>query len=84
MSGVQQNMGVHTCAVGMTLTAAQYYEIKKTVWEIFCVRAMETTGAGRSITPWTLFSRTGRVAIPLADGYDLSCEGAGLSRAGYS
>ena len=28
MSGVQQNMGVHTCAVGMTLTAAQYYEIK--------------------------------------------------------
>ena len=28
MSGVKQNMGVHTCAVGMTLTAAQYYEIK--------------------------------------------------------
>ncbi len=28
----------------MTLTAAQYYEIKKTVWEISCARAMETTG----------------------------------------
>lgn len=28
MSGVKQNMGVHTYAVGMTLTAAQYYEIK--------------------------------------------------------
>lgn len=28
MSGVKQNMGVHTCAVGMTLTAAQYYAIK--------------------------------------------------------
>lgn len=28
MSGVKQNMGVHTCAVGMTLTAAQYYAMK--------------------------------------------------------
>lgn len=28
MSKVKQNTGVHTYAVGMTLTAAQYYEIK--------------------------------------------------------
>lgn len=56
MSKVKQNLGVHTYAVGMTLTAAQSYEIKMTVWEISCVRAMETTGAGRSITPWTLFA----------------------------
>lgn len=28
MSGVKQNMDVHTYAVGMMLTAAQYYEIK--------------------------------------------------------
>lgn len=28
MSKVKQNAGVHTYAVGMTLTAAQYYEIK--------------------------------------------------------
>ena len=27
MSKVKQNTGIHTCAVGMTLTAAQYYEI---------------------------------------------------------
>lgn len=28
MSKVKQNLGVHTYAVGMTLTAAQSYEIK--------------------------------------------------------
>ena len=28
MSKVKQNAGVHTYAIGMTLTAAQYYEIK--------------------------------------------------------
>lgn len=33
MSKVKQNVGVHTYAVGMTLTAMQYYEMKN------CLRA---------------------------------------------
>ena len=75
MTVVQQNMGATYLRGWHDADSRHSITRLKTVWEIFCVRAMETTGAGRSITRGR-FSRTGRVAVPLADGYDLSCEGA--------
>ena len=82
MSGVQQNMGVHTCAVGMTLTAAQYYEIKDGLgdflrksdgnyWsrsEHYTVDAFREQGVGLYLSRMDTIYR---------------CEGAELSRAGY-
>ena len=69
--------GVHSCAVGMTLTAAPgcCYEIKDGLGDF--LRKSDGNYWSRS-EHYTVdaFRETGRVAVPLADGYDLSCEGA--------